>query len=91
MRDGKRRIKSSALKKMMKKFEATGSLASRPRSGRPSAAAAVSRADGAIPVGGFCTWGVQRSRSFEADRSVVRKCLESTAKNPETISLEIAT
>ncbi|GIY76189.1 hypothetical protein CEXT_223041 [Caerostris extrusa] len=41
MRDSKGPITSSALKKMMKKFEATGSLASRQRSGRPSTAAAV--------------------------------------------------
>ncbi|GIX91770.1 transposable element tc3 transposase [Caerostris extrusa] len=41
MRDSKGSITSSALKKMMKKFEATGSLASRQRSGRPSTAAAV--------------------------------------------------
>ncbi|GIX93789.1 hypothetical protein CDAR_606491 [Caerostris darwini] len=43
MRDSKGPITSSALKKMMKKFEATGSLASRQRSGRPSTAAAVAR------------------------------------------------
>ncbi|GIY77706.1 transposable element tc3 transposase [Caerostris darwini] len=41
MRDSKGPITSSALKTMMKKFEATGSLASRQRSGRPSTAAAV--------------------------------------------------
>lgn len=41
MRDSKGPITSSALNKMMKKFEATGSLASRQRSGRPSTAAAV--------------------------------------------------
>ncbi|GIY79384.1 transposable element tc3 transposase [Caerostris darwini] len=41
MRDSKGPITSSALKKMMKKFEATGSLASLQRSGRPSTAAAV--------------------------------------------------
>lgn len=41
MRDSKGPITSSALNKMMKKFEATGSFASRPRSGRPLAAAAV--------------------------------------------------
>ncbi|GIX89431.1 hypothetical protein CEXT_311731 [Caerostris extrusa] len=41
MRDSKGPITSSALKEMMKKFEATGSLASRQRSGRPSTAAAV--------------------------------------------------
>ncbi|GIY59006.1 transposable element tc3 transposase [Caerostris extrusa] len=40
MRDSKGPITSSALKKMLKKFEATGSLASR-QSGRPSTAAAV--------------------------------------------------
>ncbi|GFY71181.1 transposable element tc3 transposase [Trichonephila inaurata madagascariensis] len=34
-------VTSSALNKMMKKFEATGSLASRQRSGRPSTAVAV--------------------------------------------------
>ncbi|CAL1279545.1 unnamed protein product [Larinioides sclopetarius] len=78
-RDGKEPITSSALNKMMKKFEDTGSLASRPRSGCPD-----SGVDGAIHVGGFCTWGVQCSRSFEADRSVIRKCLESTANNPKT-------
>ncbi|GIY24947.1 transposable element tc3 transposase [Caerostris darwini] len=41
MRDSKGLITSFALKKMMKKFEATGLLASRQRSGRPSTAAAV--------------------------------------------------
>ncbi|GIY89349.1 transposable element tc3 transposase [Caerostris darwini] len=41
MRGSKGSITSSALKKIMKKFEATGSLASRQRSGRPSTAAAV--------------------------------------------------
>ncbi|GIY41002.1 hypothetical protein CEXT_686831 [Caerostris extrusa] len=41
MRDSKGPITSSALKKMMKKFEATGSLASRQRSGCSSTVAAV--------------------------------------------------
>ncbi|GIY36584.1 transposable element tc3 transposase [Caerostris darwini] len=41
MRDSKGPITFSALKKMMKKFEATGSLASRQRSARPSTAVAV--------------------------------------------------
>ncbi|GIY66025.1 transposable element tc3 transposase [Caerostris extrusa] len=41
MRDSKGPITSSALKKMMKKFEATGSLAPRQRSGHPSTVAAV--------------------------------------------------
>ncbi|GIY72215.1 transposable element tc3 transposase [Caerostris darwini] len=41
MRDSKGPITASALKKMMKKFEATGSLASRQTSGRPSTGAAV--------------------------------------------------
>ncbi|GFR29913.1 transposable element tc3 transposase [Trichonephila clavata] len=41
MRDSKGPIRSSALNKRLKKFEATGSLASRQRSGRPSTAAAV--------------------------------------------------
>ncbi|GIY79814.1 transposable element tc3 transposase [Caerostris extrusa] len=41
MRVSKGPITSSALKKMMKKFEATGSLVSRQRSGCPSTAAAV--------------------------------------------------
>ncbi|GFQ67504.1 transposable element tc3 transposase [Trichonephila clavata] len=41
MRDSKGPITSSALNKMMKKLEATGSLASRQRSGRLSKAAAV--------------------------------------------------
>ncbi|GIY80544.1 hypothetical protein CEXT_361711 [Caerostris extrusa] len=40
MRDSKGPITSSALKKMMK-FEATGSWASRQRSGHPSTATAV--------------------------------------------------
>ncbi|KAG8177125.1 hypothetical protein JTE90_025898 [Oedothorax gibbosus] len=34
-------ITSSAMNKLMKKFKATGSLESHPRSGRPSAVAAV--------------------------------------------------
>ncbi|GIY31463.1 transposable element tc3 transposase [Caerostris darwini] len=46
MRDSTGPITSSALKKMMKKFEATGSLASRQRSGRPSTAAAVATTAG---------------------------------------------
>ena len=41
MRDGKGLITSSALKKMMKKFQAVGSLALCRRSGRTSVAAAV--------------------------------------------------
>ncbi|GFY60981.1 transposable element tc3 transposase [Trichonephila inaurata madagascariensis] len=41
MRDSKGPITSSVLNKMMKKFEATGSLVSRQRSGRPSTATAV--------------------------------------------------
>ncbi|GFV05225.1 transposable element tc3 transposase [Trichonephila clavipes] len=41
MRDNKGPITSSALNKIMKKFEDTGSLVSRQRSGRPSTAAAV--------------------------------------------------
>ncbi len=41
MRDSKGLITSSALNKMMKKFEATGSFASRLRSGCPLAASAV--------------------------------------------------
>ena len=41
MRDGKGPITSSALNKMMNKFEVTGSLALCPRSGRTSATAAV--------------------------------------------------
>ena len=38
-----------------------------------------------IHVGGFCTWGVQCCRSFEENKSVERKCLESTANNTETV------
>ncbi|GIY91772.1 hypothetical protein CEXT_565351 [Caerostris extrusa] len=94
MRDSKGPITSFALKKMMKKFEATGSLTSRQRSGHPSTAAAVATTveqNGAIHVGGCCTWGVQCSRSFEADRSAVRQCLESIANNSETVSLQVAT
>ena len=41
MRDDKGSITCSELNKIMKKFEATGFLAPRPRSGCPSAAAAV--------------------------------------------------
>ncbi|GIX73317.1 hypothetical protein CDAR_243321 [Caerostris darwini] len=43
MRESKGPTTSSALKKMLKKFEATGSLASRQRSGRPSSVAEVLR------------------------------------------------
>ncbi|GIY19932.1 hypothetical protein CDAR_440861 [Caerostris darwini] len=50
-----------------------------------------SGANGAIHVGGCCTWGVQCSRSFQADRSVVRQCLESIANDSETVSLQVAT
>ncbi|GIY96926.1 hypothetical protein CEXT_473901 [Caerostris extrusa] len=64
MRNSKGSITSSALKKMMK-FEATGSLASRQRSGRPSTAAAVAttveqtvQSMSAV----CCTWGVRCSR-----------------------------
>ena len=39
IRDGKGPITFSALNKVMKKFEATSPLASRPRTGRPSAVA----------------------------------------------------
>ncbi|GFX15715.1 hypothetical protein TNCV_2132011 [Trichonephila clavipes] len=41
MRDIKGPITSSALNKMMKRFDVTGSMASSQRSGRPSTAAAV--------------------------------------------------
>ena len=41
MRDGKRSITFSAFNNMMKNFKSKGSLVSRPRSGRPSAIAAV--------------------------------------------------
>ncbi|GFX11050.1 hypothetical protein TNCV_2246271 [Trichonephila clavipes] len=41
MRDSKGPITSSAFNKRVKKFEATGYLASRQRSGRPSTATAV--------------------------------------------------
>ncbi|GIX68673.1 hypothetical protein CEXT_801721 [Caerostris extrusa] len=55
MRDSKGPITYSALKKMMKKFETTGSLASRQRSGRPLNSRCCchdSGANGAIHVGG---------------------------------------
>ncbi|GFX56523.1 hypothetical protein TNCV_74691 [Trichonephila clavipes] len=41
MRESKESIMSSTLNKMIEKFEATCSLASRQRNGRPSSAAAV--------------------------------------------------
>ncbi|KAF8794360.1 hypothetical protein HNY73_002349 [Argiope bruennichi] len=41
MRDGKGPMTCSALTKMMLKFEATSSLSSRPRSGRPTASATL--------------------------------------------------
>ncbi|GFW54966.1 hypothetical protein TNCV_2785811 [Trichonephila clavipes] len=84
MRDSKGPITFSALNRMMKKFKATDSLTSRQRSGRPSTAFAV---DGATHVGGRCTWGVQHSRSFEADRSVLRKC---NVNKFATVSLQVA-
>ncbi|GFY66463.1 hypothetical protein TNIN_101201 [Trichonephila inaurata madagascariensis] len=45
MQDSKGPITSSALNKMMKKFEATSSLVSRRKSGRPSTAAVVATAE----------------------------------------------
>ncbi|GIY94153.1 hypothetical protein CEXT_299341 [Caerostris extrusa] len=88
MRDSKGPIKSS-----LKKFETTGSLASRQRSGRPSIAAAVAttvqqtvQSMSAVAAHGECS-----ARGFEADRSVVRQCLESIANNSETASLQVAT
>ncbi|GIX73630.1 hypothetical protein CDAR_171821 [Caerostris darwini] len=98
MRDSKGPITSSALKKRMKKSEATGCLASRSRLFgvkwtfiNSRCCCHDSEANGAIHVGGCCTWGLQCSRSFEADRSVVRQCLESIANNSETVSLQVAT
>ncbi|GFR11448.1 transposable element tc3 transposase [Trichonephila clavata] len=81
MRDSKGPITSSALNRMMKEFGATGSLALRQRSGRRLSTAAAVATTVAIPVGGCCTWGVQSSRCFEADRNIIRKCLKSTAYN----------
>ncbi|GIY38040.1 hypothetical protein CEXT_229601 [Caerostris extrusa] len=92
MRDSKGPITSSALKKMMKKFEATGSLASRQRSGRPQQPLLLPQ-----------QWSkrcnpcrrllhiMQCSRNFEADRSVVLQGLESIANNSEMVSLQVAT
>ena len=87
MRDSKGPITSSALSKLMQKFETTSSLASRPRSGRPSEGAAVAstveqtvQTISAVSAHGECS-----------ARKVSRKCLKSTANNPETISLQVAT
>ncbi|GFY63885.1 hypothetical protein TNIN_133761 [Trichonephila inaurata madagascariensis] len=78
----------------MKKFEATGSLASRQRSGRPSTAAAFAttaekkvQSMSAIEAHGDC---IAREENFEADRSVVQKCLGSTANNFAMVSLQVA-
>ncbi|GIY86625.1 hypothetical protein CEXT_510401 [Caerostris extrusa] len=59
MRDSKGPITSSALKKMMMKFVATGSLASRQKVDVPQQPLLLpdSVANGAIHVGGCCTWG----------------------------------
>ncbi|GFQ88342.1 hypothetical protein TNCT_399871 [Trichonephila clavata] len=79
---------------MMKKLEATGSLASRQKSERPSTTAAVPTTVGQtvqFMSCGCCTWILQCSRSFEADRTVVWKYLKSTANNFATISLQVAT
>ncbi|GFY67069.1 hypothetical protein TNIN_219211 [Trichonephila inaurata madagascariensis] len=90
MQDSKRPIMSSALKK----FEATGSLVSRQRSEYPSTAAAVVRrveqsvqSMSAVAAHGECS----ARRSFEADRSVIRKCLESTANNFAVEFLQLVT
>ncbi|GIY19826.1 hypothetical protein CDAR_244221 [Caerostris darwini] len=89
MRDSKGPITSSALKKMMKEFEATGSLASRQRSGRSSTAAAVAKtveqtvqSMSAVAAHGECS----ARENFEADRSDVWQCLESIVNNSETVS-----
>ncbi|GIY43849.1 hypothetical protein CEXT_69651 [Caerostris extrusa] len=83
MRDSKGPITSSALKKMMKKFEAAGSLASHQRSGRSSTAAAVATT---------VEQTVQSLPAVAAHRSVVlekfrgrQECLESIAINSETV------
>ncbi|GIY99526.1 hypothetical protein CEXT_516981 [Caerostris extrusa] len=91
MRDSKGPITSSALKKMMKKFEATGSLASRQRSGRPSTTSCCCHDSGqtvqsmsVVAAHG----GVQCSRGRQG---VAQQCLESIANNSEAVSLQVAT
>ncbi|GIY02606.1 hypothetical protein CDAR_462751 [Caerostris darwini] len=82
MRDSKGPITSSALKKMMKKFEATGSLASRQRSGRPSTAAAVAttvESMSAVAAHGECS-AREVSRQTGVSYGSVWKALRITLK-----------
>ncbi|GIY95507.1 transposable element tc3 transposase [Caerostris extrusa] len=84
MRDSKGPITSSALKK----FEATGSLASRQRSGRPSTAAAVAtiveqmvQSMSAVAAHGECSaQEVSRQTGVSYGGNVVRKALRITLK-----------
>ncbi|GIY97364.1 hypothetical protein CEXT_617141 [Caerostris extrusa] len=62
------------------------------RSGRPLNSRCCchdSGANGAIHVGGCCTWGSAVLEKFRGDRSVVRQCLESIMNNSETVSLQV--
>ncbi|GFY37744.1 transposable element tc3 transposase [Trichonephila inaurata madagascariensis] len=84
MRDTKGPIMSSALNKM-KKFEAIGSLVSRQTSERPLTTTAVAttvkqtgQSMSVVAASAECS---AREESFEADKSVARKCLESKANN----------
>ena len=68
MRDGKGPITSSALNKMMKKFEATGSLESRTRRiPVPTTVEQTAQFMLAFSAHG----GIQCSRSFMVDKSVI--------------------
>ncbi|GFW81919.1 hypothetical protein TNCV_2885931 [Trichonephila clavipes] len=58
MRDSKGPITSSALKTMMKQFEATGFLALQWTQLKCRFCCHDSGADSTIQVGGCCTWGV---------------------------------
>ncbi|GIX80629.1 transposable element tc3 transposase [Caerostris extrusa] len=85
MRDSKGPVTSCALKKMMKKFEATGSLASRQRSGRPSTAAVATTVEqtvqsmSAVAAHGECS-AREVSRQTGVSYSSVWKALRITLK-----------
>ena len=63
-RDGKEPITSSALNKMMKSYMFFAVTSKKWTLLSSRSYFHDSGADGAIHVGGFCTWGVQCSRSF---------------------------
>ncbi|GIY84364.1 transposable element tc3 transposase [Caerostris extrusa] len=91
MRDSKGPITSSALKKMMKKFEATGSLASRQKVDVPQQPLLLPTVEQTVQsMSTVAAHGEVQCSKFRGRQrgSVVRQCLESIANNSETVSLQ---